>query len=148
MTVGASCLDAVMTSVIAKLLADASFVAACSGGVYDAVPTDVEYPYGWVTLREDPSSIETFGKLGFEVIGLVQIYDRDDTRETTQRIDQVLGHLARVFHHTHASLSITGWRCNHSGYDGARPMPNVIEAATGRIVRSKIGQVRFLVEAA
>lgn len=147
MTTGASCLDAMMAAILARAEADASFVAACAGGLYDAVPPDVSYPYAWVTLREDPSLVETFARLGFEVYALVQVYHRDDTRESTQVIDQILGHVARVFHHQPGALSPSGWRVTYAGYEGARPSPNVIEAASGKVVRSKIGQLRFIVEA-
>lgn len=141
MTTGASALDPGLTAVITALVGDATYAALCAGGTFDATPQGVRFPYAWVTVREDPRPMETFGAMGFELEWRLQVFRKDDVRETTQVIDQILGRAAVVLHH--ATLSLTGFTLEHLHYLGAFPLP-ALRDADGSIIRTKVGIFRGL----
>lgn len=145
MTVGLSALDPAMVAMVQRLSGDATFAGVCTGGVYDAVKQGTSFPYAWVTVRETPKPMETFGRMGFELEWRIQVYDKDGDRQGTQRIDQILGRLAALVHHQ--PLAMTGFTVDHVNYEGAMPM-GLLEDSDGVVVRSKVGIVRGLVEAA
>lgn len=145
MTVGKSALDPAMQAFIAKLAADATYVALCTGGTYDAVPLSATYPYAWVTIRENPEPMETFARMGQEIEWRLQIYCRDDVYEGTKVIDQILARAVVVLHH--GVLTLTGWNTPQVQYDGAFPMP-LLEDKDGQVVRTKVAIFRGFAEAA
>jgi hypothetical protein len=147
MTVGASALDVGLTAVVSRLSSDATFAALCAGGVYDAVPQGVTFPYGWLTVRESPTPMETFGRMGQELSWLLQVYDKDGDQEGTKRIDQVIARAVVLLHHGHASLTLTGWNVPLVHYEGMQLMPLMTDV-DGQIVRSKLARFRGLVEVA
>lgn len=141
MTTGASSLDPMMTAVIGRLEAQGFTGAGFStGGVFDAVTHGATYPYSWLTMREDPREMSTFGRLGFEVLLWLRVYD---DYEGHQRIDTILGKAALILHHQHAALSPVGWVVNHLEYLGAGEVPDVL--IEGKQIRQKLGRFRALV---
>jgi len=140
MTTGVSCLDAMMVAVIAALRAHSGFMTACPGNVFDGVPLGVRYPYAWVTMREDPAQMETFGRMGFEVEISLRAYS---LHEGAQELDAIMAAASPALHHQ--TLTVSGFVMRHLHYLGAAPLPAVM--VDNKRVVQKIGRFRALVQA-
>lgn len=145
MTQGASALDPTMTALITTLRADATFVGLCAGGIYDAPPQGVTYPYARITIREDPAGVETFGRMGQEIDVRIQIFDKDGDAEGTARIDAIVGRLADFLHHR--TITVAGWIMPLFHYIRTIDLPNLTDADK-RSIRTKQSLFRGLLEAA
>lgn len=149
MTTGASILDPAITAVATRLNGDATFLTLCPGKARDAVEQGSDLPYAWLTVRETPAPMETFGRMGQEIeIGLT-VYDRDgnDGQEGTKRLDDVIARAVVLLHHQHAALTLAGWNLPLLHYLGSQALP-LLEDTDGQLIRSKLARFRGLAEVA
>lgn len=140
MTTGASALDPVMAGAITALDV-ASFLALCPGGVWDEVPPETDYEYAWITLREDPRPLSTFGALLTLVEMRLHVYS---VRSGTKQLDLILSEAARLLHHTKPAL--TGWTTEFLRFIGSYATPDV--EIGGQRVHQKVGMFEWSVERA
>jgi hypothetical protein len=139
---GQSVLAPLRRSLLAALAASAEFTALCGSRAYDAVPQGVLYPYCTLSLAEDSGPLSTFGALGMEVVGRVQVYSQ---YEGSDELDAVLRAIAAAWHEQ--ALAVVGWVMNLQRYEGAYALPD-LEDEDGQLVRTKVGKLRTMLVAA